>query len=279
MTKINVLDLKGSKIRDVDTSIFSGLVRKDIVQRIMEVEKYYDKQVYAPYYLSGNQTSASGFVKHNRHVWKTDRGKGQSRIPKKRMSDKGDRFAFVGAVIPGTRGGRRAHPPKLIRANIGYNKKEFILGLLSCLALSSSATFANEKYATLADKKITAKLPIVFDSNVLTAKTKDFYATLKTLLGEDLFSVAIQTKSQRPGKGKARGRRYKQNAGLLLVLGNDEKMKISGIELVKAKDLKLKDFGVSGRLVAFTENAVKVLEKRIYGQTTEEKEKAKEVKK
>jgi hypothetical protein len=38
--------------------------------------------------MAGLQTSASGNVKHNRHVWKTDRGRGLSRYPKKRMSDK-----------------------------------------------------------------------------------------------------------------------------------------------------------------------------------------------
>ena len=200
-------------------------------------------------------------------------------IPKKRMSDKGDRFSWVGAVVPGTRGGRRAHPPKLIRADLGYNRKEFILGLLSCLALSTSNNFVSAKYATLADKRITTKFPIIFDDKVLNSKTKDFYNTLKTALGEDLFSVAIQEKSQRPGKGKARGRRYKQNAGLLLVLGNNETMKISGIELVTAKELMLKDFGVDGRLVAFTERAIKDLEGRIYGNKSKEIETAKGVKK
>ena len=64
--------------------------------------------------------------------------------------------------------------------------------------------------------------------------------------------------------------------GLLLVLGNNETMKISGIELSTAKDLMLKDFGTTGRLVAFTEKAIKDLEGRIYGNKDKEKETAKE---
>lgn len=265
MAKIIVMDLKGDKAKDIDTDIFQGLIRKDIVQRIIEVEKYYDKQAYSPALWAGNQTSASGNVKHNRHVWKTDRGKGLSRVPKKRMSDKGDRFTWVAAVTPSARGGRRAHPPKTIRANLRYNKKEFILGLLSCLAMSASPNMINSKYATLADKKISLKLPLIFDNKMLSSKTKDFYSSLKAILGEDIFAIAVQEKTQRPGKGKSRGRKYKRNAGMLLVIGNSEERRITGIDVCSAKELQLKDIGAEGRLVAFTENAVKDLEERIYG--------------
>ena len=171
--KIQILDTNGSKVREATSKLFDGSMRIDLIQKIAEAEKINDmlEQEYAPFLWAGMQTSASGNVKHNRHVWKTDRGKGMSRFPKKRMSDKGDRFSWVGAVVPGTRGGRRAHPPKLIRANLGYNRKEFVLGLLSCLALSTSTDFVNKKYASLADKKITTKFPLVFDDKILSAKT------------------------------------------------------------------------------------------------------------
>lgn len=265
MTKQNIISLSGSKVKDIDTDLFSGNIRDDIVQRIIEVEKYYEKQPYSHTLWAGMMTSASGNVKHNRHVWKTDRGKGLARVPKKRMSDKGDRFSWVAAVTPGTRGGRKAHGPKLERANLRYNRKEFVMGLLSCLAKSSSEKALSEKYSSLANQKISLKLPLIIDLKSIPAKTKDFYSSLLKLLGESVFSIAVKERVQRAGIGKTRGRRYKSNAGLLLVVGNKENPRITGVDVVSAKNLKLMDFGVSGRLSLFTEEAVKDLETRIGG--------------
>ena len=57
-------------------------------------------------------------------------------------------------------------------------------------------------------------------------KKKDSFESIKKILGKDLFSLALQKKSTRSGKGKLRGRKYKSNAGMLLVLGKDEKLKV-----------------------------------------------------
>jgi len=59
---------------------------------------------------------------------------------------------------------------------------------------------------------------------------------------------------------------------MLLILGSNENMKISGIEVIKAKELQLNDIGTEGRLIALTEKAVKDLEGRIYGNKVETKE-------
>ena len=136
--KIQILDAKGNKTGEINTEIFGGVIREDIIQKIVEIEKLEEKQFYAPYMWSGMETSASGNVKHNRHVWKTDRGKGMSRFPKKRMSDKGDRFVWMGAVSPETKGGRRAHPPHVIRRELKINKKEMLFAFKSALSLVSS---------------------------------------------------------------------------------------------------------------------------------------------
>ena len=138
MAKIQILDANGNKTKEIASNIFDGQIRGDIVQKIVEIERLAEKQPYAPFYLSGLQTSASGNVKHNRHVWKTDRGRGLSRYPKKRMSDKGSHFVWVAAVAPGVRGGRRAHPPEILRRTLKINRKEKTLGLLSALAMAAS---------------------------------------------------------------------------------------------------------------------------------------------
>jgi large subunit ribosomal protein L4e len=276
MAKLNILDMNGAKKKEITTDIFDAPIRKDIIQKIVEVEKYEErqKQRYGPYWYAGMETSASGSVKHNRHVWKTDRGKGMSRFPKKRMSDKGDRFVWVGAVSPDTRKGRRAHPPHIIRADIKINKKELLFGLKSALSLVSSSEEITKKYSSLAGKQIKAKLPVVVEEKILSAKTKDVFNALKKIFGEEVFSLLIQNKEQRAGIGKMRGRRYKYNAGLLLIVGDKEERKISGFDVVKAKNIKLKDLASNGaRFTAFTENAIKDLENKISGKSTKEENK------
>lgn len=260
--KINILSIEGKTIGEINTSIFDSAIREDIVQRIAEIQK--KKQPYAPNWLAGNQTSASGNVKHNRHVWKSDRGKGLSRYPKKRLADKGERFTWVAAVIPGVRGGRRAHPPKVISRELKINKKELVLGMLSSLAMSSSLEMLQKKYSSLKGKKIDIKLPIVVDSKILGLKAKELFKSLEKILGKSIFELAVKHKMQRAGIGKMRNRRYKNNAGMLIVIGNNEKMKISGLDIVNAKELKVSDLFANGaRLVMFTENAIKDLEEKL----------------
>jgi len=262
MTRLQIFDSQGKKSKEVTTDIFDSEIREDIVQKIAETEK--EKQPYAPFLWAGMQTSASGNVRHSRHEWKSDRGKGVGRYPKKRMSDKGERFVWVAAAIPGVRGGRRAHPPKILRTDIKINQKERIKGLSSALAMIASPELVKKKYARLENSNITLKLPVVFESTINTIKSKEFFNTLKQTLGEDLFSVAIQKKEIRAGLGKKRNRRYKSNAGMLLVIGNKEERKISGVEVIKAQELRVIDLALNGpRLTAFTEQAIKDLEMKL----------------
>lgn len=262
--KIQILDAKGNKTGEINTEIFGGVIREDIIQKIVEIEKLEEKQFYAPYMWSGMETSASGNVKHNRHVWKTDRGKGMSRFPKKRMSDKGDRFVWMGAVSPETKGGRRAHPPHVIRRELKINKKEMLFAFKSALSLVSSNEEIVKKYSSLAGKQIKVKLPVVVEEKILSAKTKEVFNALSKIFGEEIFSLLVQNKEVRSGIGKMRGRRYKHNAGLLLIIGDKEERKISGFDVVKVKDLKLKDLASNGaRFTMFTENAIRDLENKI----------------
>ncbi|MDP1729283.1 MAG: 50S ribosomal protein L4, partial [archaeon] len=263
MTKLQITDLNGNKGKEISSEIFDGKIRLDLVQKIAETEK--EKQPYAPYLWAGMESSASGNVKHNRHVWKTDRGKGLSRYPKKRMSDKGSNFVWVAAIIPGVRGGRRAHPPKLLRRELKINQKEKIMGFLSALAMVASNEEVKKKYSRLNDvKELNVKLPLIVDSKITSLKSKEFFNALEKILGNDLKEVAIQDKKVRAGRGKMRNRTYKKNAGLLLVIGNSEKMKISGVDLKQAKEVKISDLASNGaRLVMFTESAVKDLELKL----------------
>ncbi|MEM0465235.1 MAG: 50S ribosomal protein L4 [Candidatus Pacearchaeota archaeon] len=262
--KIQILDIEGKKIREVTTKLFSEPIREDLIFKIIEAEK--TKQPYKPKLYAGMNRSASGKVRHKRHSWKSDRGRGMSRIPKKTMWRRGTQFSWIGAIVPNTRGGRRAHPPKGIYKKKKINKKEYKKALLSALTYIVSKEEIIKKYFSLRNKKIDIKLPIIVENKILSLKTKEFISSIKKILGE-IYNVAIQEKTQRAGKGKFRGRRKKRNAGALLIISNDEKIKISRLDVVKVGQLTVTDLASNGaRLCIFTEKAIKELEKKLIGE-------------
>ena len=257
--KLHVLDTDGKKTKEITTELFEEPIREDLIFKVIEAEK--TMQPYAPKQYAGMNSSASGKVQHKRHSWNTDRGKGMPRIPKKTMWRRGTQFSWIGAIIPSVRGGRRAHPPRVEMRIKKINKKELKKVLLSTLSYVSNIEEVKKKYATLNNKKIDIKLPIVVDEKILKLKTKDFFISLSKILGE-FYSVSVQKKTVRPGKGKLRGRKYKQNAGALLVIGKDEIAKIQGIDVININELTIADLADGGaRITMFTEKAIKDFEK------------------
>ncbi len=255
--KVQVLSKEGKKVKEMDTKLFEEPVRIDIISKVVEAERI--KQPYSNTYRAGMDRSASGNVRHLRHAWKSDRGRGMARMPKKAFWRRGTQFSWEGAIVPFTRGGRRAHPPKGSTGLVKVNRKEMLKALLSSLTYVSTPKEIESKYARV--DKASGDFPLVIEDKVVELKTKEFLDSLKKILG-DLYEVAIQEKSVRAGKGKMRGRKYKQNAGLLFVVGNDEDKNVNGIDVVKVNDLQVSDLADGGaRLTLFSEKAVADLEK------------------
>ncbi|HLC77904.1 MAG TPA: 50S ribosomal protein L4 [Candidatus Nanoarchaeia archaeon] len=257
--KTTLFDIKGKEKGKIDLpKIFSSEIREDIVAKVLETKKV--KQPYSPSPVAGKQYSAMGKMRHRRHVWQTSYGRGMSRVPRKVMSNRGTQFNWVGAEAAGTRGGRRAHPPKIIGMinTKKINKKEMMIALRSALSATTSEKFVKKKYETLGKEKI-QNLPWIIEDKITSLKTKEMLICLNSILGETLYNVAIRKKRVRAGKGKMRGRKYKGNAGLLLVLGNKEEMKTNIIEYVKVDKLGVNDLarGGLGRLTIYTEAAIK----------------------
>ncbi len=256
--KLSILDKDGNKVKEIETKLFEEPIREDIIRKVVEAKK--TKHPYSPKNYAGMDSSASGNVRHKRHSWKSDRGKGLSRIPRKAFWRRGTQFSWQGAIVPFARGGRRAHPPTGIYRVKKINKKEFKKALLSCLSYVSDIRELKNKYSSLRDKKLELKLPLILDDSILKLKNKEFFTSLKKILN-DFYDIAIQKKSVRGGVGKRRGRKYKKNAGLLFVIGKNEDKNINGIEFVKANKLTLKDLAENGaRLTLFSENSIKDIE-------------------
>jgi len=257
-TKILTIDGKEKEIIELP-KCFSATIREDIVKKVLEAKK--QKQPYGPSLVGGKQASASGKIVHKRHVWKSGYGRGQSRIPRKSLSRRGTQFNWIGAEVPNTRGGRRAHPPKPISMInvLKINKKEMKVALISALAATANEKFITKKYERIEKIK---EIPFVVESDIVKLKTKELISGMKKILGEKIFEVALKKKKVRAGKGKMRGRKYKKNAGLLIVVGENEKMKTNAFDVANVKNLGVKDLaeGGMGRLVVYTENAIKKLE-------------------
>jgi len=263
--KTNLLSINGKKLKQIDLpKCFSAKIREDVVAKVLETKK--SKQPYGPNSLAGN-CSASGNLVHRRHVWKSQYGRGMSRIPRKAMSRRGTQFNWVGAVSPNTRGGRRAHPPKPTSMinTLKINKKEIQIALYSALSATTNSKLITKRYATL--DKMEKNVPFVVEGKLTSLKIKELMKSLQNILGKDLFKLAIKKKTQRAGKGKLRGRKYKSNAGLLLVQGEKEKLKSGQIEVIKVNELGVTDLarGGLGRLTIYTENAIKYFGKKEKG--------------
>jgi len=260
--KTKILTTDGKSKGDINLpKSFSVKVREDIVQKVLEILKTI--QPYGPNPRAGNY-SASGKIKHHRHVWKSQYGRGMSRIPRKIFSRKGSQFNWEGATIPSTRGGRRAHPPKPISMinTKRINKKELQIAFESALSATANRIFIEKKYGRI--EKFDKEIPFVVESKMVSLKTKEVLKGLKNILGEKVFDVAIKKKGIRAGIGKLRGRKYKKTAGMLLVVGEKEKLKTGSFDVVNVKNLGVNDLanGGVGRLTVYTENAIKFLGER-----------------
>jgi len=258
----------GEKKGDIALPIvFETRIRPDIVAKYLEAEKFAIMQPFSSSPKAGKKHSASGIISHKRHDFKGHYGRGISRIPRKIMWRRGTQFYWIGAEVSGTRGGRRSHPPKLIKRLRKINKKEITLAFNSALAATASSDLIISRYESL--EKIN-DVPKIIES--LPQKTKDFLNSLKKIFPNNI-KLVLKNKKVRAGKGKARGRKYKSNAGLLLIIGKDEKAKFQGLDIKSIQDLTISDLYPLGRLALYTKKAIEDLEQSSKGENKKANEK------
>jgi large subunit ribosomal protein L4e len=222
--KATLYTIEGKKKGEVEMpKEFDQKIREDIVKKYFEVDKFV--QPYASDPKGGKKHSASGTISHKRHDWKGHYGKGIARVPRKTMWRRGVNFFWIGAEVSGTRGGRRAHPPKGIGKEKKINKKEIKIAMNSGLAATGNSNYITKRYSSIG--KLDVKVPIVIESKLDNAKTKKMAVMLETVFEEAYKKgLILKNKKVRSGKGKLRGRKYKSNAGLLLVKGKEERIKL-----------------------------------------------------
>ena len=245
--KVDIYHLDGQKSRSMELPVqFSENYEPVLVKRAVMVIESNLRQPYGAMEEAGEGVSAK--LSRRRRDYKGAYGKGISRVPRKTMSRSGTQFNWVGAFAPGTRGGRRAHPPKSWRDwSLKINQKERRKAIRSALA-----GLAQLKTITVVDSRLED-----------ISKTKDF-RTVLTALKLNSEMEKSEEKKIRPGRGKSRGRKYKSKQGLLVVVSKKCNIVnvvggVRGFDVINVDSLnaKLLTSGHNGpRKTIWTEEAV-----------------------
>ncbi len=261
---MKIIGIEGKETGNKDLpKQFNEEIRPDLIKRAVLTIQSNKRQKYGASPEAGKRASAE--LSRRRHNYRGSYGIGISRVPRKILSRRGTRMNWVGAVAPGTVGGRKAHPPKAEKNwKKDLNKREMNKAIRSAITATMSTENVKERghippnnYPFIIDPK--------FES---LKKTKEVKEALEKLgLKEELQRSRI--KKIRAGKGKSRGRLYKKRKGPLIVVGKNCNLgksaaNISGIDISIVKELNAELLAPGtkpGRLTLWTPSAIDIMEK------------------
>ncbi len=251
---VHVYSLDGDVVKTVELpGVFRSDIRVDLIRRAVTAFQANRRQPYGPGPRSGMRHSVR---------W-SGKGHGVSRVPRIRGT-------MIGAQAPGTVGGRRAHPP---RPDTVWTKKvneheRRLARNAAIAALKDAAMVASRGHRFDAD----LSLPIVVEDELeaLEPESGMVREGLKILKHLGLLADVERSKDGRhirAGRGKMRGRRYRQPRSLLIVVKGPDKVRrllgnLPGVEVVSPAALNaeiLAPGGDPGRLTVFSEGALEVL--------------------
>jgi len=250
-----IFDLQGKAVGKVKLpSIFMTPLRPDVIKRaVVAIQSHrYQPQGRDP--MAGKRTTAE-----SRGV-----GLGISRVPRVKT---GMRAAFGVGIV----GGHSAHPPrseKKIRKKIP--RKELGLALRSAVAATGAKKIVARR-GHLVDDVPDLPLVVVDDIESLE-KTKDVESFLLQLgVWADVFR-AKESRNVRAGKGKGRGRRYKQAVGPLIVVSQDKGIlkaarNLPGVEVALVDGLNVETLAPGthpGRLTVWSSSSMERLSEKVW---------------
>ena len=241
---------------------FSEAVRPDLIKRAVLALESHQRQPYGAKSDAGMRASAK--LSRRRHNYRGAYGHGISRVPRKILSRSGTRFNWVGAVAPGTVGGRRAHPPKAEKI---WDQKINIKERRKAIRGALAATVAKEVVAERGHL-LPEGYPFVISGKI------EGLSTAKAVQGA-LIGFGLQAELDRmsvkvrAGKGKMRGRKYRKTRGPLLVVSGNCALKkaaknLKGVEVVEVNKLNaslLAPGANPGRLTLYTDKSLSLMSK------------------
>ncbi|MEA2053624.1 MAG: 50S ribosomal protein L4 [Candidatus Thermoplasmatota archaeon] len=251
--KAKVYGMDGKVVDEISLpSDFSEGFRPDIIRKAVNVMRANRRQPYGVEETAGK--------KHPMEPWSP--GRGVSRVPR---LTQGRRAVFM----PGTVGGRVAHPPKPEK-NWGkkINKKEMALARKSALSTLAIEEIVKKRGHVFEEG---LSLPVVVENDFEKLdKTKNVIDTMKKIGVYTDVERAKKGRHIRAGKGKLRGRKYKIPKSLLIVVKDKEKIKkaagnLIGVDIITPEEINVEHLapgGDAGRLTVFTVDAIKSMEEK-----------------
>ena len=252
--QVHVYSLDGDVLKSVELPpVFQSEVRTDLIRRAVTSAQANRRQPYGSSLTAGTRHSVR---------W-SGKGHGVSRVPRIRGT-------MIGAQAPGTVGGRRAHPPRVqaIWAK-KINDHERRLARNAALAAVRDPSLVSSRGHRF-DEDLS--LPVIVEDGIESVDL-DNRATREGLRILNRLGViadvdrAKDGRHIRAGRGKMRGRRYRQPRSLLIVVKEADKVRrlfgnLPGVEVVSPAALNaelLAPGGDPGRLTVFSEGALEVL--------------------
>jgi large subunit ribosomal protein L4e len=260
MTKI--FDLEGKAAGEAKLpKIFSTRYKPETIKKAVLALQSSRRQRYGANPLAGKRSSAHYHGK--RHYRFTMMNREMARIA--RIHGKVGYLAYRARVVPQAVKGRKAHPPKAEKIfEKKINKKENEAAIRSALAATANPELVNNRGHVISTKELPI---IVVDSLENMKKTKDVKSFLEKVMKDEMKRCSL--KKIRPGKGKARGRKYRKKKGpLIIVSGECPLLKaaknIPGLDAVRLGELNIELLAPgtqAGRLTILTKGVLEKLGK------------------
>lgn len=245
--KVQVKAIDGTTAGDLELpEVFSEEYRPDLIKKAVISLQSKRRQPHGTYPYAGINSSAESWGS-GRGVAQLPRIKGGSRAAK----------------IPQSKGGRAAHPPVTDKVLVRYiNKKENQKAIRSALAAT-----LREDLVRARGHLFEGEVPVVFEDQFEElVRTGDVISALSAAGVYKDVERAKASRKIRAGRGKMRGRRYKQRKSLLIVTGETPlkaAMNLPGVDVVTTSQLNaelLAPGTQAGRLTVWTKNAIQKLE-------------------
>ena len=247
--KAQIKGLDGAVQGEIDLpAVFAEEYRPDLIRKAVIAIQSTRYQPHGTYVNAGVESVGTG--------WGS--GRGASHVPRLHNGSRA-------VKVPQARGGRAAHPPKVEKILIKeINKKEKSKARRSAIAATMNADLVRER-----GHLFEGNVPVVMvDDFEAVAKTQDLVRALSAVGVYADVEKAKDSHKVRAGRGKMRGRRFKQKKSLLIVTANEPlaaARNLAGVDAVPVNALNVEHRAPgthAGRLTVWTQGAIRWLEEQ-----------------
>jgi len=248
--KVNVYSIEGEIKGEINLpTIFNEEFRPDLIKRAVISSQTARIQPWGSDPMAGKRTTAKS--------WGS--GRGAAMVPRIKNGSKA-------AFIPQAVGGRKAHPPrpqKKYKEKINIKERRF--AIRSAIAATTNSELVENRGHKIENVE---QIPLVVEDELATIKRAKDTREIFQKLG--IYADVERAKKGRhikAGKGKMRGRKYRNPKGPLIVVAEDKGIGLggrnhAGVDVVSARNLNAELLAPGtqpGRLTVFTSSAVEQL--------------------